>query len=97
MRWSKVRGASGYKIYRKTKSGWKCVKKLKGSGSCRARIAGLKSGTRYKFRLRAYKKSSDNVIFSKYSPVKVLTTRESKTAWCVVSQTAAREDIILPL
>ena len=76
LKWSKVRGASGYKIYRRMDGKWRCIKTVEGSGECTLKLGGFKSGRKYRFKVRAYKKFSDRTVFSKYSPAKRVTTKE---------------------
>ena len=74
--WKKVKGASGYKVYRKTKSGkYKLVKTVKGGSNVSCLMDGFDSHTVYYFKLRAYKKNSGKTTFSKYSPAKKVTTK----------------------
>ena len=64
--WNKVAGADGYKVYRKTgKDGsWK---KIKTTTSTSYKDTGRKAGKTYYYRVKAYKKSSSQTTYSKYS------------------------------
>ena len=76
LRWSKVKGASGYKIYRKTTDGkYKCIKTVQGGGTLSYKLTGFNSNTKYKFKLRAYKMSGGKTTYSNYSPAKTVTTK----------------------
>ena len=75
IRWNAVKGATGYKVYRKTKSGkYKSVATVKG-GKLTYIAELLNSHTKYTFKVRAYKKSKGRTTFSKYSAAKSVTTR----------------------
>ena len=75
IRWKAVKGATGYKVYRKTKSGkYKSVATVKG-GKLTYIAELLNSHTKYTFKVRAYKKSKGRTTFSKYSAAKSVTTR----------------------
>jgi len=60
LKWGKVNGASGYKIYRATsKNGkYKCIKTVSGTS---VKIT-AKKGSKYYYKVRAYKKSGKNII-----------------------------------
>lgn len=75
LKWSKVTGADGYRVYKYNSSTkkYEAVKNITGTS---LKISKLKSGTTYKFRVRAYKKDSDT-IYGAYSSVKEITTQLS--------------------
>ena len=75
LKWKKVTGADGYKVekYNSSKKKYETVKTVKDTT---VKISSLKSGTTYKFRVRAYKKDSDT-IYGEYSSVKQITTKLS--------------------
>jgi len=67
LKWSKVTGADGYRIYKystKTKK-WDTVKTVSAS-TLNYKIKDLKAGTAYKYRVRAYTKD-DGTIWGAYS------------------------------
>ena len=68
LKWGKVSGASGYQLQKKSGGSWKTQKNTK---STNYTVSDLKSGTKYEFRVRAYKKISD---IKYYSGWKTLTT-----------------------
>ena len=75
--WSKVSGATGYEIYYK-KSANGSYKKLKTINSTTVRnciVKGMKSGDRYYFRVRAFKKTGSSKIVSAFNPLKVITIK----------------------
>lgn len=72
VKWGRVSGATGYKIYRSTKknSRYKCVKTvIKGSTTSFVNKS-LKKGTKYYYKVRAYRKSGSRYTYSGYSPVR---------------------------
>ena len=74
--WNKVKGASGYKVYRKTKSGkYKLVKTVRGGSNVSCLMDGFNSHTKYTFKIRAYQKKSGKTKFSKYSAAKAVVTK----------------------
>jgi len=53
--WGKVAGASGYKVYRKANGdSYKLVKTIKSNGTLSWNDTGVKKGTNYKYKVRAY-------------------------------------------
>ena len=62
--WSKVSGAQGYQVW--MYSGGKWVRKTN-TTSTSATIKGLKAGTKYYFRVRAYRKSGSSYIYGDYT------------------------------
>ncbi len=69
LRWQKVVGAGGYKLYRKSgKNGkYQEVQSVSGAGSTSVKDSGLKSKTTYYYKVRAYKKVGGAVRYSAYS------------------------------
>ncbi|MDD7390935.1 MAG: transglutaminase domain-containing protein [Lachnospiraceae bacterium] len=53
VKWSRVKGASGYRIYRKTSEGWTEVKNIKDPSVLSWTETGLENGTRYIYSVRA--------------------------------------------
>lgn len=54
IKWSEVKGAAGYYIYRKVSGGWKKVKTVKGASASGWTETGLSDGTRYLYSVRAF-------------------------------------------
>lgn len=52
--WTKVSGASGYKVYKKTSDGFKIIATVKGKDSLSYIDEDVKSGTSYTYTVRAY-------------------------------------------
>ena len=69
LKWQKVVGAGGYKLYRKTgKNGkYKEVRSTSGAAATNVTDSGLKSKTTYYYKLRAYKKVNGKARYSAYS------------------------------
>ncbi|MDY2679851.1 MAG: metallophosphoesterase [Lentihominibacter sp.] len=76
VKWSKVTGAEGYKIYAATKSNgtYKLVKTVTSSKTLSASVKNLKKGTRY-FKVRAYSKVNGKVVYGTFSSVKKVTIK----------------------
>lgn len=76
LNWNKV-NCTGYKIYRYIPSAgkYKLVATV-GSGTATHRMSGLTPNTAYKFKIRAYSKtSSGSYVYGAYSNVKTVTTK----------------------
>ena len=76
VKWSKVTGAQGYKIYASTKSNgtYKLVKTVKNSKTLSASVKNLKKGTKY-FKVRAYSKVNGKTVYGTYSSAKKVTIK----------------------
>lgn len=74
--WTKVKKATGYKLYLKKGSGkYKCIKTIKSKTKVSCKLEGFNSNTRYVFKVRAYKKGKKKTYYSKYSAAKAATTK----------------------
>jgi fibronectin type 3 domain-containing protein len=84
MSWNKVKGADGYVIYRAgTKNGY--YKYLKSVTTNTASHAGLKAGSKYYYKVRAYKIVNGKKIYGAYSDAKnMLTKPAAPTGFTVV-------------
>ena len=83
--WSKVTGATGYRVYQynaKTKK-WDKVSTVTGT-SCK--VENLKSGTTYRFRVKAYKKDA-GTIWGKSKEIKVATKTATPKITAIASKT----------
>ena len=87
--WGKVTKASGYRvyIYDRTSKTWEKFKTIRGRATTNCRINGLKPGTKYKFRVRAYRKLNGKTYWGKTSAVKNTVTAP-KTTKLKVSETS---------
>lgn len=66
--WKQVKGAAGYRVYRKTgNSGWKAVKTITGSENVTFTDTKVSTGASYTYTVRAYRKSGKNTIWSGYN------------------------------
>lgn len=73
LKWSEVNGATGYRVYMKNSSGkWKKVASVR---KTRAEIDDLASAKTYKFKVRAYKKTSSGTVYGPYSKVITSVTK----------------------
>jgi fibronectin type 3 domain-containing protein len=74
MSWKKVKGADGYAIYcASTKNG--TYKYLKSSKTNTSSHAGLKSGSKYYYKVRAYKTVNKTKLYGAYSDAKSMFTK----------------------
>ncbi len=76
MSWAKVTGAAGYEIYRSDeKSGTYKLIKTVTTNSCTN--SGLKAGSKYYYKVRAYKTVNGKKVYGVYSDVKSMITKPS--------------------
>ncbi len=84
LKWNKVTGAEGYRIYQyNTKT--KKYEKVKDVTGTSLKISKLKAGTKYKFKVRAFTKD-DGTIMGAYSPI-FETATKAKTPTLKVTST----------
>lgn len=77
--WSKVNGATGYRVY-KYNTETKTWEKIKTTTAKNYTVKGLQAGTTYKFRVKAYKRVSGEVMWGEAtSTLKVTTTKVEET------------------
>ena len=71
VRWNKVASASGYVVYRSTKeaSGYKAIKTITKGSTLTYTNKKLKSGTKYYYKVRAYKTVSGKKVYGDYCSV----------------------------
>ncbi len=77
--WGKVTGATGYRVYQYSPSKDTYVQKASIKGTNTYRVTGLKAGTTYKFKIRAYTKTSSGVVLWAEDS-KVITTATEPVA-----------------
>lgn len=72
LKWNRIAGASGYKIYRSVKkgSGYKCIKTMKKGTTVSYKNTKLKKGKKYYYKVRAYRIVAGKKVYSSYSAVK---------------------------
>lgn len=93
IKWNKVSGANGYRIYRQNAEGkWVKIKTITKSNITEYRDSGLAAGTRYRYKVKAYKKSDGKTTWGKASEPKLTATKPSAVKFGSFSatQTAIR-------
>ena len=75
--WTKNTNADGYIVEMYQGNKWVRVAKITNNNTTTFRKAGLKSGTAYKFRVRAYKMSGKTAVYSDYSATVTARTNPS--------------------
>ncbi len=86
IKWSKVSGATGYRVYYKTANGsWAKFNTKKTSTD----LEKLKSATTYQIKVRAYKKSGSKVTWGTYSPTVKSSTEPAKVKNLKISTTSS--------
>lgn len=80
VKWEKMKGVTGYRIYRKTgKSGtYKAIKKLKGANTASYADKDISPNNTYYYKIRAYKTVGKKEYYSPYSNVIASQTTLSK-------------------
>ncbi len=73
--WSKVKGASGYVVYRYDSNKKKYVKVKTVKGKTAVTIKKLNSNEKYKFAVKAYKTKAGTKFYSKYSKAKTVKVK----------------------
>lgn len=67
VQWKEVRGASGYRVYRKIDGkSWRTMKTISGSKNAFYEDNNMRPGTCYVYTVRAYKRVNGKTIWSKY-------------------------------
>ena len=75
LRWNKVKGATGYKVYKKVGSKYKTVGTLRSGSTVKFKVKGLVCAKKYNFKVRAFKKKNGKTSWSKFSPAYSATTK----------------------
>lgn len=73
LQWSEYVGATGYYVYIRVDNKWTNVGTAE--GVTEYTVEGLESGTKYKFAIRAYVKTEDNIYRTGYSPSYTTATK----------------------
>ena len=78
--WEPLSGVDGYQIYRATAKSGKYAKiaTVKGASSASYTDTGRTCGTRYYYKLRAYKKIGGKTVYSKYSAIQSAYAKPAK-------------------
>ena len=87
--WTKNANADGYIVEMYQGNKWVRVAKITSNNTTTFRKAGLKAGTVYKFRVRAYKMSGSTAIYSDYSATVTARTNPSVMTGAKLSGRAA--------
>lgn len=77
VKWTKVKNASGYVLYKYNSSTKKYTKILQ-TTSLNSTVKSLNSGTTYRYSVKAYRVVKSKKYYSSYSPILVATTLPSK-------------------
>lgn len=79
--WKKVPGVTGYEIYRATEENgtYSKVKTINKKSTVTYKDTKLSAGTCYYYKLRSYKKSGTNYIYSDFTPVQSIYTKTGYT------------------
>ena len=91
--WTKINGASGYKVFVKEGSGWKNLKTLKDNTY---KVTGLKTGTRYTFAVRAYISSGAFVLWAPEYTTHDTATRTVKPSKVTATTTTSSIKLTWP-
>lgn len=77
--WSKISGATGYKIqqYNSSKKAYETIKTISNGSTVSYSHTGLNAATTYKYRVRAYKKANGTTTYSSYASAVKATTKKS--------------------
>ena len=77
--WSKISGASGYKVqrYNSTKKSYETIKTISSGSTVSYNHSGLNAATTYKYRVRAYKKANGTTTYSSYATAVKATTKKA--------------------
>lgn len=78
LRWEKVKGVTGYEIYRLEKDSYKLVARVKGYSKNTYTDKKLKESTKYTYKVRTYKVSKGKRYYSKFSNVTEVYTLPKK-------------------
>ena len=77
IKWKKIKGVSGYAIYRSTKKSgsYKKIKTVKKASTTSYTNKNLSSNKKYYYKVRAYKKVKGKKVYGSYSSVKSVRTK----------------------
>jgi fibronectin type 3 domain-containing protein len=79
VKWTKSAGATGYYVYRKTTDGWTKVATIKGNSTVSYTDKTAKSGTTYKYTVRAYSGSTQSYYNTAGVAIKFLSAPTLKS------------------
>ncbi len=78
LNWTKNTSADGYIIEQYKSGKWVRIKKITSNATTTYRVTGLKAGTAYKFRMKAYKMDGSTALYSGYTSTLSARTNPSK-------------------
>ena len=89
IKWSRPKNSSGYRVYRYDSSTkkWKTIKTISGSSTTEYRDSGLSPATKYKYKIKAYKRVNGKAVWGSASIVKNTTTKPSAAKFSKSSAT----------
>ena len=79
LNWNSVSGAEGYIIEKQEGTSWKRIARLEGGKTGTYRAEGLKAGTNYQFRVRAFGFDGNTAIYSEYKNISGKTDAAAPT------------------
>lgn len=86
--WNKVSGADGYQVFRWNGSAWKKVAVIRNGSTTTYRNNGLKAGTTYKYKVKAYKKTGTTYYTGYAGTTKTAVTRPAQTVMQTPNKTS---------
>lgn len=78
--WQRVADASGYRVYRYIDGKWTKITTIKNGGTTTFREDGLNAATRYKYKVKAYKKIGGETVWGTASDTKTTVTKPAPFA-----------------
>lgn len=84
LKWSKSSGATNYRVYRYVSGKWKAIKTTTATSY---KVTGLKSGTKYTFAVKPYRKTSSGKVWAE-TYTKLVTATKTKTPSIKLASTA---------
>ena len=81
LKWSTVKGAQGYGVFRKVNGKYKRIAVVRSGSKVKYKVKKLKAGTKYAFRVAAYKKVSGKTKWGKKSNTKSAVTKPDYSSY----------------
>lgn len=82
--WNKVKNATGYRVYRYNGKKWV---KVANTRKTAYKVIGLKAGKQYKFKVKAFKRTSEGTVWGKASAVKLTATKPNTPTFAAAAAT----------
>ncbi len=73
LQWNKNTSATGYEVQQYKNKKWTTIRKVSSNSTVTLSVSGLKAGTNYSFRIRAYKTIGKNTQYSGYTNYTAMT------------------------